>query len=342
MKGWAMDEQLSKAISLFNSGKKQEAQTLLAEILKKDPSNSIAWYGMALCQKADDRVIYYLNKALSTDPKNERAKQLLIKVQTRSCNQNSPAEALKNDKIIDKNPKKCPRCGIQNSENSIYCYKCGSILDQSYERDESQDLRMKNNHYDKKNNLSKVERIILISGSVIAGLLILFTAAFLLLRRYLPSFPLPGNSYKREMVMIMQDLKTWQKSTNDFGSNYGSDLAHLQAVLIYGNELGRGWILEFFKEDQTYIDNLIEILIELSDQGKKILDTMNLVTPPEEIAASHNVIVQCIQERIAALEEQAIGLAALLPMGTEHSFAGPECYSFDAAVEKLSIYVIGE
>ena len=345
-----MDEQLSQAISLFNSGKKHEAQVLLTKILENDPSNSKAWYGMALCQKENDKVIYCLEKTVALDTTNEKAKQLLRKVQARSIEKPGSTE-LKKDEIGDIKQKKCMKCGALNLQTNTYCSKCGSILKRSLEHANFQDPGITNRNNDKKEDLPKALKILLVSGSVIVGILVLFVATFLLLKRYLPSFsssvssskilitPTPENSYKSEMAMIAQDIRDWQIKTNDFGSTYGSDLGSLQTIFIIGNELGRGWLLEAIKKDQPFIDNVIQIETQLSVQGKRILNTMNLVTPPEEIAASHTVIVQCMQERIASMEEQIIGLENLIPMGSEHSFVGPECYSFDAAVEKILDYV---
>jgi len=168
-----MDEQLSQAISLFNSGKKHEAQVLLTKILENDPSNSKAWYGMALCQKENDKVIYCLEKTIALDTTNEKAKQLLRKVQARSIEKPGSTE-LKKDEIGDIKQKKC--------------MKCGSILKQSLEHANFQDPGITNRNNDKKEDLPKALKILLVSGSVIVGILVLFVATFLLLKRYLPSF----------------------------------------------------------------------------------------------------------------------------------------------------------
>ncbi len=72
-----MDEKLSQAINLFNAGKKQDALKLLTDILKNDPSNSHAWYGMALCHEDIEKKKYCLNRVLALDPSNTKARQLL-------------------------------------------------------------------------------------------------------------------------------------------------------------------------------------------------------------------------------------------------------------------------
>ncbi|MHC1740135.1 MAG: zinc ribbon domain-containing protein [Anaerolineaceae bacterium] len=123
-----MTDKLSLAISLFNSGKKHEAESLLAEILKSDPDNSPAWYGMALCQSNNDKVVYCLQKVLALDPNNEKARLLLAKVQ----NITGPKQEFilqEDSKPPDQKSKVvCSNCGNLNDDSDIYCRKCGLNL----------------------------------------------------------------------------------------------------------------------------------------------------------------------------------------------------------------------
>lgn len=75
-----MDEKLSQAINLFNAGQKKEALKLLTEILDKDPSNSHAWYGLALCSSDEKKKVEFLKLSLKYDPMNFKAKDLLTKI----------------------------------------------------------------------------------------------------------------------------------------------------------------------------------------------------------------------------------------------------------------------
>jgi Tfp pilus assembly protein PilF len=75
-----MNADLSMAINLFNSGNKIEAKALLEKIVKDDPQNSTAWYGLALCQNRLDQAINLLEKSVLLDPTNEKANQVLVKL----------------------------------------------------------------------------------------------------------------------------------------------------------------------------------------------------------------------------------------------------------------------
>jgi len=72
-----MNVKLSQAIKLFNAGQKQEALKLLSEVLKNDPSNIQAWYGMALCHEDIEKKKYCLNRVLALNPTHTKARQLL-------------------------------------------------------------------------------------------------------------------------------------------------------------------------------------------------------------------------------------------------------------------------
>lgn len=68
-------------MDLYKKGDKAQASKLLAEIVRQEPNNSVAWYGLALCLDERDKKIYCLKKVLSLDPTHEKARQLLEKLQ---------------------------------------------------------------------------------------------------------------------------------------------------------------------------------------------------------------------------------------------------------------------
>lgn len=95
-----MDNKLQEAVVLYNKGNKAQALKLLAEIVRQEPSNSVAWYGLALCLDEFDKKVYCLKKVLSLDPTHKKARQLLEKLQgnekapsVQKVVKNSPASA---------------------------------------------------------------------------------------------------------------------------------------------------------------------------------------------------------------------------------------------------------
>jgi hypothetical protein len=76
-----MSEKLQEAVSLYNKGDKSQALKLLSEIVKQEPNNSVAWYGLSLCLDDPDKKIYCLKRVLSLDPSHMKAQQSLEKLQ---------------------------------------------------------------------------------------------------------------------------------------------------------------------------------------------------------------------------------------------------------------------
>ncbi|MGC1375789.1 MAG: hypothetical protein WA821_06190, partial [Anaerolineales bacterium] len=74
------NEKLQEAVSLYNSGNKTQAAKLLGELVRQEPNNSLAWYGLALCLDETSKKIYCLKKVLELDPSNQKAQQLIVKL----------------------------------------------------------------------------------------------------------------------------------------------------------------------------------------------------------------------------------------------------------------------
>ncbi|KXK12189.1 MAG: hypothetical protein UZ14_CFX002002543 [Chloroflexi bacterium OLB14] len=57
------EEKLKEAVSLYKQGNKSQAAILLGEIVRQDPNNSNAWYGLALSLDEKDKKIFCLKKS---------------------------------------------------------------------------------------------------------------------------------------------------------------------------------------------------------------------------------------------------------------------------------------
>jgi tetratricopeptide (TPR) repeat protein len=90
-----MSEKLQEAVSLYKKGDKSQAMKLLIEIVKQEPNNSVAWYGLALCLDDLDKKIYCLKKVLSLDPSHKKAQQVLenLQVSEKSPNHQKTTES---------------------------------------------------------------------------------------------------------------------------------------------------------------------------------------------------------------------------------------------------------
>jgi predicted RNA-binding Zn-ribbon protein involved in translation (DUF1610 family) len=76
-----MNEKLQEAASLYKKGDKSQACKLLMEIVRQDPLNTVAWYGLASCVDELDKKVYCLERILTIDPSNKKAQQMLDKLQ---------------------------------------------------------------------------------------------------------------------------------------------------------------------------------------------------------------------------------------------------------------------
>lgn len=74
-----MSAQLQQAITLIKSGKRQDGQQLLLQTLKSEPENERAWLWMSTVVNENKRR-YCLEKALSINPNNQQAKQVLARL----------------------------------------------------------------------------------------------------------------------------------------------------------------------------------------------------------------------------------------------------------------------
>jgi hypothetical protein len=82
-----LSEKLKQAIKLIKSGEKQKGGQLLAEVLKADPGNEMAWLWMSLTVTTRKQRRDCLEKVLIINPHNEQAQQALAELERRDNNQ---------------------------------------------------------------------------------------------------------------------------------------------------------------------------------------------------------------------------------------------------------------
>ena len=71
---------LDRSLRLLRSGKRSAASVVLAEILKRNPDDELAWHVLSYALSDRDRQIYALERVLHINPMNERAKARLAKI----------------------------------------------------------------------------------------------------------------------------------------------------------------------------------------------------------------------------------------------------------------------
>lgn len=317
-------EKLNNAIQMIKSGNKSTALPLLKEYIFDNPNDANAWSWLYACLNDTEQKKYCLKQILRINPGHEKARIALLKLES---DNKFTATELSNGDVV------------KSEINSVST---------------TEKMSTKLDNYSVKNKRNNTWLWIVGLGMVLVIILGIFGISYLRSNgiNNLAFFATPTPTeiptptqvpYRNEMKPVMQELKSWQNDTTNYIYNYAEFLEDYQIILYSLSEIvGIDFIKEVFKSDQQTIDQLIQTTDTLSNKGKNILSTMNLITPPIEISAAHNVIIECAQERVGLYDEISIGLSTFTVIGSEHSFVGPECYSFDAAVEKLSKYVNNE
>jgi Tfp pilus assembly protein PilF len=76
-----MSDKLQQAIALIRSGDKQNGGRLLAEVLKDDPQNEMAWLWMSGIVPKDEQRRHCLAQVLTINPNNQLAQKGLAQLQ---------------------------------------------------------------------------------------------------------------------------------------------------------------------------------------------------------------------------------------------------------------------
>src|SRR4030067_121117 len=82
-------ELIEKAITEAKSGNRTGAKKLLAQVVRKEPSNAQAWYLLSRLVEEKEQIIYCLKKVLEIMPDNSQVKARLKKLQSESTPKHS-------------------------------------------------------------------------------------------------------------------------------------------------------------------------------------------------------------------------------------------------------------
>jgi tetratricopeptide (TPR) repeat protein len=317
-------EKLNRAIRLIKLGNKPAALLILKEIVQSEPNNETAWLWLYSCVEKYEQKKYCLQQALRINPKNQHARTALLKLDhsTPSLEQSPP-------------PQIVPTSPISSAQNKV-------IL--------KSPLKIKEK--------SSPSGINLITGVLLLVTILLSCGIILALAKAgvlsLPSsiLPIPSATsqslekrYADSVNPALESLLEWQYEYADF-----------QALLIEPTEpsgASRLTILEFYNiaaqiylDRDSYIqagfaplDDIVASSTELIDEGYRILNVINVITPVYEVEAAHTQIVKCIQLRISIMEELSTAILALRSVNLNQINNTRDCDTFDAAVEKLGSFV---
>ncbi|MBN2503009.1 MAG: hypothetical protein JXB38_19675 [Anaerolineales bacterium] len=75
-----IDDPLTQAVQLINTGEKQKAQVILSKYLNNNRDSEEGWLLLARCMEEDDKKRFCLNKVLEVNPQNEGALKMVAKL----------------------------------------------------------------------------------------------------------------------------------------------------------------------------------------------------------------------------------------------------------------------
>ncbi|MEM4203733.1 MAG: hypothetical protein QXS54_06660 [Candidatus Methanomethylicaceae archaeon] len=90
-RGSMTEDLLRQAISAIKAGDKARGKQLLAQVLRQEPRNELAWLWLSQCVTDYEQKLYCIKRVLEINPDNRTAQKLLTKIQASSQTQTQPA-----------------------------------------------------------------------------------------------------------------------------------------------------------------------------------------------------------------------------------------------------------
>ncbi len=97
--GHMSEDILKKAVDLYKSGDRQQAKETLLKLIKNEPRNARAWYGLAVLMDEIDQKCFCLQKVLDIQPGNVKAQDLLEKL--RKKDEKSPVNDIESKQKLN-------------------------------------------------------------------------------------------------------------------------------------------------------------------------------------------------------------------------------------------------
>lgn len=128
------DAMLSKAIALLKNNEKEKAKTILKDILSSSPKNDKALFYMAFTTSSNKEALEYLKKSIEINPSNEKAKQIIRKLENKKTIPNTESEiSTRQQQSIP--TKTCNTCNKHIPNDSNFCPHCGVGVNSNKKRE---------------------------------------------------------------------------------------------------------------------------------------------------------------------------------------------------------------
>ena len=156
----------------------------------------------------------------------------------------------------------------------------------------------------------------------------------------------PQGQYAEAMQPALERLPEWQ---NDFSTleslltdplDADTGVTRLQIIDLYNIAMEYKITRDdYFSLGLEPLDALVGPSVNISKDGQSILDTISQVTPVEEIQADHQVVLDCIQARVAFAEELSSSIKELDAIDMNKAGELVSCDTFESSLEKVTAFV---
>jgi hypothetical protein len=157
----------------------------------------------------------------------------------------------------------------------------------------------------------------------------------------------PQHSYATEIGPALEPLA---KSQRDYAGLEGllleeldatTGITRLQLIELYNIGVDEYQITrdEYSKLGFMPLDALVGPAVKFSKDGQSILDIMSVVTPVQGIQPEHQIVLECLQTRVAFADELATSIRELSSVDMTKAGDLASCELFEASLEKLTAFV---
>lgn len=87
------------------------------------------------------------------------------------------------------------------------------------------------------------------------------------------------------------------------------------------------------------LDALVPPSVSISKDGSEIRDILSAAVPVQEMQADHQILLECVEARIAFTDELSSSIKKLSAIDVEKAAGLIACDSFQASLEKLTDFV---
>lgn len=156
----------------------------------------------------------------------------------------------------------------------------------------------------------------------------------------------PQQRYASEIQPALELLIKWQ---NDFSSletllteelDPATGITRLQMIELYNlateYQITRD---EYSQLGLMPLDALVAPSVNISKDGQKILEIFSAATAVEEIQETHQVVLDCVQTRIAFADEVSSSIKDMTSIDMSKAGALVACDPFDTSMQKLTTFV---